>query len=98
MNSLIKTFTRSNYGTPRVYLVSESPADTLRNEAITRLTGRATLSDRDIACLHDLGFAFQQVIDPALAARAKHGCTVLPCDPCNRKDHGPTLTQRIHSL
>ena len=49
---IIKVKVKQNYGTDAVYVVSK------HREAISRLTGRKTVTESDISALRALGFDF----------------------------------------
>ena len=54
---LIRYYTRRNYGTDHHY-----PLD--HGSAVSRLTGRATMTNNDINALRDLGFTLAEVVEP----------------------------------
>jgi hypothetical protein len=55
----IPIYTRSVYGSPKVY-----PADATQAQSLQALTGCKTLDARHITALQDLGIVFQVVPDP----------------------------------
>ena len=55
----IQYFVRFVYGLEKMYIV-----DGKIKEAINYLTGKSTFSNGDRKALEDLGFTFEQVVDP----------------------------------
>lgn len=58
----IQYYTEVVYGLPTMYIVDEELA-----RKVKRLTGHKTVTEHDKSAMEDLGFTFQQVINPKFA-------------------------------
>lgn len=90
MNTVIKYYSRSVYGTTRNYV-----ADPIVARAIENLTRQTTLSESHMSALSALGLTWEQVIDPSLVSRAKYGVTTVPGCSCTGSFHDDSCPLRI---
>jgi len=59
MQKTIEFYLKSNYGVTHRYVI-----DAPTRDALTKLTGRTTLTDSDVDALKALGFELKRVLSP----------------------------------